>query len=94
MESPIRKSWTVVESRTEPMNCRITPRPAGPGDRTLLRAEVAGDDAQQGGLAGAVRAHQGGLGSVTDPEVDVGQQHSAIRELVRHGLDIDITHAA
>ena len=42
--------------------------PAGAGDRALLRVEVAGDDPQQRGLAGAVGADEGDLRAVADPE--------------------------
>ena len=42
---------------------------AGLGDAALLGRQVAGDDPQQGGLAGAVGAHQRGLRPLADPEV-------------------------
>ena len=57
-----------VSSRIEPMNWRITPRPPSRATPPPIGAQVAGDEAQQRGLAGAVRADQRGLRAVADPE--------------------------
>jgi len=63
----------------------------GAGKTTLLRL-ITGDDAQQGGLAGAVRADQRDLGALPDPERDVVEQHPAVRQLVAHPSDVDMSH--
>ena len=46
-------------------------RVLGQADRAALRADLAGDQAEEGGLAGAVRPHQAGLGAV-------GQRHGGV----------------
>ncbi len=68
------------------------PDPARARDRTGVRREVAGDHLQQGGLAGAVRADQRGLGAVTDPEAHVGEQHPAVRQHAGQLGDVDVAH--
>jgi hypothetical protein len=55
--------------------------------------EVAGDDPQQGGLAGAVRADEGGDDAVPDPERDVVQQGAPVRQRERDPVDVDMAHA-
>ena len=74
------------------MNWRITPSPPDRADRAGLRRQVAGDDPQQGGLAGAVGPDQRGLGALADPEAHVVEQHPAVGELVPDGLHVEITH--
>ncbi len=54
--------------------------------------EVAGDDAQQGGLARPVGADEGDLLAVADAEADVVEQHPPVRQLVTHSSDIHVTH--
>ena len=68
------------------MNWRITPSPPLARDRAADGREVAGDDAQQRGLAGAVGADQRGLGAVADPEADVVEQHPPVGQHVRELL--------
>ena len=63
------RSRTVDSSRTEPDELPHHPETAAAADRPLVRLEVAGDDAQQRGLAGPVRAHQRHRGAVRDPEL-------------------------
>ena len=66
--------------------------PAGAGDRTGVRHQVAGDDPQQRGLAGAVGADQRDLGALADPERHVVEQHPAVGQLVAHPGDVHVTH--
>ena len=68
------------------------PEPAGAGDHPGVRDQVAGDDPQQGGLAGAVGADQRDLGALADPERHVVEQHPPVRQLVAHPGDIHVTH--
>jgi hypothetical protein len=68
----------VVSSRTDPTNCR--------------RHQVAGDDAEQGGLAGAVRSDQRRLLPVADPEAHLVEELPAIREREAHPLYVDVSH--
>ena len=65
---------------------------AGAGDRAGVRREVAGDDPQQRGLAGAVGADQRDLGALADPERDVVEQHPPVRQLVAHSGDVHVSH--
>jgi hypothetical protein len=44
------------------------PQPAGGGDGAGLRSQVPGDQPDQRGLPGAVRAHQRGDRALADPE--------------------------
>ena len=69
------------------------PEAAGPADRALVRVDVAGHQAQQRGLAGAVGTDQRDLGAVTDPERDVRQQAPPVREVVADAVDVDVSHA-
>ena len=62
------------------------------GDDARVRGQVAGDDPQQGGLAGTVGADQRDLLPVADPEADVVEQHPPVRQLVAHSGDIHVTH--
>ena len=57
-----------------------------------MRVQFAGDDPQQGGLAGAVRTDQGRLGALAYAEPDVVQEHPAVRELVTHTGDFYMAH--
>ena len=68
-------------------------QPAGAGDRPGVRDEVAGDDPQQGRLAGAVGADQGDLGAVADPEAHVVEKYSSVGQLVAHSRHIHMSHA-
>ena len=68
--------------------------PAGAGHDAGVRAQVAGDDPQQRGLAGAVGADQRDLGALPDPERDVVEQHPPVRQLVAHPGDVDVSHVA
>ena len=86
------RSRTVVPSRTDPMNWRMTPRPAAARDRTLVRGEVTRDDPQQRGLARAVRADQRGAAAVADAEGHLVQQRTAVRQRERDGVDVDVAH--
>ena len=67
---------------------------AGAGDGAGVRRQVAGDDPQQGGLAGTVGADQRDLGALPHPERDVVEQHPAVRELVAHTRDVHVTHGS
>jgi hypothetical protein len=66
--------------------------PAGAGDRAGVRDEVAGDDAQQRRLARAVRADQGDLRPLADPEGHVVEQHPPVRQLVAHPGNVHVSH--
>ena len=66
--------------------------PAGAGDRAGVRRQVAGDDPQQRGLAGAVGADQRDLGALADPERHVVEQHPPVRQLVAHSGDVHVSH--
>ena len=68
-------------------------QPARPGDDARVRRQVAGDDPQQGGLAGTVGADERDLLPVADAEADVVEQHPPVRQLVAHSGDIHVTHA-
>jgi hypothetical protein len=68
------------------------PQPAGAGHGAGVREQVAGHDPQQRGLPGAVRADQGDLGAVADPERDVVEQYSPVRQLVAHPGDVHVAH--
>lgn len=46
----------------------------------LVRLEIAGDDAEERGLAGAVRPDQGGLGAVGDLEGHAVEELGAVRK--------------
>ena len=58
----------------------------------VLGHQVAGDDAQQGRLAGAVRSDQRHLRAVADAERHVLEQHPAVGELEAHTGDVHVTH--
>ena len=66
--------------------------PAGAGHDAGVRRQVAGDDAQQRGLAGAVGADQRDLGALPDPERHVLEQHPAVGQLVAHSGDVHVSH--
>jgi hypothetical protein len=61
-------------------------------DRALGRALGPHDELQQGGLAGAVGADQGGVTAVPDPEGDVVEELAAPRVGVGHPVDVDHGH--
>ena len=88
------RSRTVVSSRTLPMNWRITPRPPLRVTAPVGCREVAGDDPQQRGLAGAVGADQRDLGALPDPEGDVAQQAPAVGQGEADGVDVEVAHEA
>ena len=67
-------------------------QPTRARDRARVGVELAGDDPQQGGLAGAVGSHQRDLGPVADPEGDVVEQHPAVGQLEAHTGDVHVTH--
>ena len=64
----------------------------GPRHRPGVRHEVAGDDPQQGRLAGTVGADQGHLGALADAERHVVEQHPPVRQLVAHSGDVHVSH--
>ena len=70
------------------------PEPAAARDRARRRREVAGDDPQQSGLAGAVRPDQRDDGALADPEGDVVQQRPPVGQEEADPVDIDVAHAA
>ena len=57
-----------------------------------LGRQVARDDAQQGGLAGSVRPHQGSLAALADPEADTVEQQPPVGQGVADTCDIDVPH--
>ncbi len=61
-------------------------------DGAAAGIEVAADDAQEGGLAGPVGAHECGLRALTDPERDLVEEDASVREDVRHLVQLDVTH--
>src|SRR5205085_4639843 len=66
---------------------------AGDVRRALVRAEQRGQDADRGGLAGAVRAQQPAHGAGRDFEVDVAQDPPVAEALADAAcLDGDVTH--
>ena len=67
-------------------------QPTGAGHRAGVGSQVAGDDPQQRGLAGAVGTDQRDLGALTHPERDVVEQHPTIGQLVADSGNIDMTH--
>ena len=62
------------------------------GHDACVGRQVAGDDAQQGGLAGPVGADEGDLLAVADAEAHLVEQHPPVRQLVTHSGDIHVTH--
>ena len=54
--------------------------------------QVAGDEPQQRGLAGAVRADERDVRAVADPERHVVEQRPAVGEHVREMRDVDVAH--
>ena len=70
------------------------PEPPAAGHRAPAGVEVAGDDPQHRGLAGAVRAYQGRRRPLADAEGHLGQQRSPVRQPERDLIDIDVAHAA
>ena len=68
------------------------PEAAGAGHHTGVRDQLSGDDAQQGGLAGAVRPDESDLGALPHPERDVVEQHPPVRQLVADSCDVDVSH--
>ena len=66
--------------------------PAGPGDGAVVRREVAGDDPQQRGLAGAVGPDQRDLDALADPEGDLVEQPPAVRQVEDDGVEVDVAH--
>src|SRR4029077_13431894 len=66
--------------------------PTGAGHHAPVGGELAGDDAQQRGLAGAVRPDQRDLGAVADAERHVLQQHAPVGQLVAHSGAVNVTH--
>ena len=90
---PTAAGRATVRRASLPMTiCRITPRPPVRVDRPGVRREVAGDDPQQRGLAGAVGADQRHLRALADPERHVVEEHPAVRELVPDPCDVDVAH--
>ena len=79
-------------SRTEPMNCGITPSDPLTVTEPASGVDLAGQQAQQRGLARAVRADQGGRLPLADPERDVRQQQPAIRQVVIDVRRLDVCH--
>ena len=67
--------------------------PATARDRTGVRLQVTGDDAQQRRLAGPVGADEGDLRAVTDPEADVVEEDPTVWQFIAHSGDIHVTHA-
>ena len=65
---------------------------AGPRDRTALGGDVAGHDAQQGGLAGPVRTDERGLRAVAHPERRVVEQYPPVGQRVPHRRHVHVTH--
>jgi hypothetical protein len=62
------------------------------GHAPRLRAQVTGDEPQEGRLAGAICPDQGSLAALADPEVHVVEQHSAIRQHIPCADDLDVPH--
>ena len=56
--------------------------------------QLAGDDPQQGGLAGTVGADQGDLGPLAHAEGHVVEQHPAVGQLEAHPGNVHVTHEA
>ena len=83
-----------VSSRTLPMNWRMTPEAAAARHGAVGCREVAGQDPQQGRLAGAVGADQRDLGALPHPEGDVAQQASPVGQGEAHGVDVEVAHEA
>ena len=67
--------------------------PAGAGHDAGVRHQVAGDDPEQRRLARAVGADQRDLDILADAEGHVIEQHPAVRQLVAHSCDVDVSHA-
>ena len=65
---------------------------AGARDRAPVGGDVAGDDPQQRGLAGAVGPDQRDLGPFADPEGDLVQQPPAVRQVEDDGVEVDVAH--
>jgi len=63
------------------------------GHRAGLHRQVAGQQPQQGGFAGAVRSHQRGDAAVPDAEAHVAQQLATIGQRIRKMTDLEETHA-
>ena len=70
------------------------PEAAAAGHRPLGCREVAREDAQQGRLAGAVRADERDLGPLPHPEGDVAQQRPPVRQGEAHGVHVEMAHEA
>jgi len=66
--------------------------PADACHRALAQRQVPGDQPQQRGLARAVRPDERDLRALADPERDVGEQHSSVREHMPHPGDVDVAH--
>ena len=67
---------------------------SGAGHRAAVRGQVAGDDPQQRGLPGAVRADQRDLGALAHQERHIGQQLTPIGQHIAHAGDIHVTHGS
>ena len=75
------------------MNWRITPRPPLRVTWPLSGCVSPAMTRMQRGLAGAVGPDQGDLGALTDPEVDVVEQHPPVGQDVTELADVDVAHA-
>ena len=61
-------------------------------DGTLLQVQVARDEPKQRCLAGSVRADEGCLEPVPDPEVDVVEQHPPVGQGMPDTGYVDVSH--
>ena len=68
------------------------PELPAPGDGPVMRIGVAGDDAQQCRLSGPVGADQRGFAAFADPEADIVEKRSAVRELIADGIELHMAH--
>ena len=64
--------------------------PAGRGDRTFLRLEVARHQPEQRGLARPVRPDQCGGGPLADAEADVVEQRPPVRKDLADVRHLDV----
>ncbi len=70
------------------------PQTAADRDAAAVGLDVTGDHAEQGGLAGAVGAHQGDRGALPHPEGRVVEQHPPVRQVVLKVRNLDVSHMA
>ncbi|GAA0652946.1 hypothetical protein GCM10009535_34180 [Streptomyces thermocarboxydovorans] len=67
---------------------------AADGDRSGVRFQLAGQEAEQGGLARSVRSDQGHDGALADPEGDIAQERPPVGEVVLQVCCFQMAHGS